>query len=162
MALTDSDHLPAPTSAFRLPRRWRAWLSSEPGAIQRMAGAAFVIRVTGAVAIFLSQILLARWIGGVEFGIYVYAWTWLQMVGDIIHLGLPLTAQRMVPEYTQRNDLDGLRGFLLGSRWVVFAAATAVAVLGAYALHALERSLDVGTIMPLYLACAALPFYPMG
>ena len=72
--------------------------------------------------------LLARWIGAVEFGIYVYAWTWLQMVGDIIHLGLPLTAQRIVPEYTQRNDLDGLRGFLLGSRWVVFAAATVVAI----------------------------------
>jgi len=79
------------------------------------------------------------------------------MVGDIIHLGLPLTAQRIVPEYTQRNDLDGLRGFLLGSRWIVFAAATVVAVLGAFAAQALERSLDVGTIMPLYLACVALP-----
>ena len=68
-----------------------------------MAGAAFVIRVTGAVVIFLSQILLAR--------------------------------------------------------WIVFAAATAVAALGAYAVNALERSLDVGTIMPLYLACVALPLY---
>src|SRR4051812_20052241 len=159
MALTDSENLPARGPTFRLPPRLKAWLSSEHGAIQRVAGGAFVIRVTGAVVIFLSQILLARWMGGVEFGIYVYAWTWLQMVGDIIHLGLPLTAQRIVPEYTQRNDLDGLRGFLLGSRWIVFAAATAVAVLGAYAVHALERSLDLGTIMPLYLACVALPLY---
>ena len=126
-----------------------------------MAGTAFVIRVTGAVVIFLSQILLARWMGGVEFGIYVYAWTWLQMVGDIIHLGLPLTAQRTIPEYTQRNDLDGLRGFLIGSRWIVFATATMVAVLGALAVHALEPSLDRGTIMPLYLACVALPLYPV-
>ena len=122
MALTDSENLPPQAPTFRLPPRLRAWLGSEHGAIQRMAGGAFVIRVTGAVTIFLSQVLLARWIGGVEFGIYVYAWTWLQMVGDIIHLGLPLTAQRIVPEYTQRNDLDGLRGFLLGSRWLVFAA----------------------------------------
>ena len=99
--------------------------------------------------------------GGVEFGIYVYAWTWLQMVGDIIHLGLPLTAQRIIPEYTQRNDLDGLRGFLIGSRWIVFASATMVAVLGAFAVHALEPSLERGTIMPLYLACVALPLYPV-
>ena len=127
MALTDSENLPPRASAFRLPARVRAWLSSEHGATQRMAGTAFVIRVAGAVVIFLSQILLARWMGGVEFGIYVYAWTWLQMVGDIIHLGLPLTAQRTIPEYTQRNDLDGLRGFLIGSRWIVFAAATTVA-----------------------------------
>ncbi len=161
MALTDSENLASLASSFRLPTRLRAWLSSEHGAIQRMAGGAFAIRVTGAVVIFLSQILLARWIGGVEFGIYVYAWTWLQMVGDIIHLGLPLTAQRIVPEYTQRNDLDGLRGFLLGSRWVVFAAATMTAALGAFSVHTLEQSLDVGTIMPLYLACIALPLYPV-
>ena len=115
MALTDSQRPPR-ASAFRVPARLQAWLASERGAIQRMAGGAFAIRVTGAITIFLSQILLARWMGSVEFGIYVYAWTWLQMVGDIIHLGFPLTAQRTIPEYTQRDDLDGLRGFLLGSR----------------------------------------------
>ena len=124
MALTESENLSPRASVFRLPERVRAWLSSEHAATQRMAGNAFIIRVTGAVIIFLSQILLARWMGGVEFGIYVYAWTWLQLVGDIIHLGLPLTAQRAIPEYTQRNDLDGLRGFLVGSRWIVFSAAT--------------------------------------
>src|SRR6476646_9198233 len=155
MALTDTPKITASGYAVGLEPRLRAWLSGEHGAIQRMAGGAFVIRVIGAVVIFLSQILLARWIGGVEFGIYVYAWTWLQMVGDIIHLGLPLTAQRIVPEYTQRNDYDGLRGFLLGSRWIVFTAATAIAVLGAYAVYGLERSLDAGNIMPLYLACVA-------
>jgi O-antigen/teichoic acid export membrane protein len=161
MALTDSENLRPRASAFRLPARVQAWLSSEHNATQRMAGNAFVIRVAGAVIIFLSQILLARWMGGVEFGIYVYAWTWLQMVGDIIHLGLPLTAQRAIPEYTQRNDLAGLRGFLVGSRWIVFAAATSIAVAGAFAIHALEHSLETGTIMPLYLACIALPLYPV-
>jgi len=160
MALTDSD--PPPRAlAFRVPARLRAWVASEHGATQRMAGTAFVIRVTGAITIFLSQILLARWMGSAEFGIYVYAWTWLQMVGDIIHLGLPLTAQRTIPEYTQRDDLDGLRGFLLGSRWIVFAAATMIAAAGAIAVHGLEQSLDSGAIMPLYLACVALPLYPL-
>ncbi|MEA2982880.1 MAG: hypothetical protein QOF09_4703 [Alphaproteobacteria bacterium] len=161
MALTDSKHLPPRAFSFRLPARLQAWLASEHGATQRMAGTAFIIRVTGAVVIFLSQILLARWMGGVEFGIYVYAWTWLQMVGDIIHLGLPLTAQRYVPEYTQRNDLDGLRGFLVGSRWIVFAAGTTAAVIGAIAVHGLEQRLETSTIMPLYLACVALPLYPI-
>jgi O-antigen/teichoic acid export membrane protein len=161
MALTDSQNLSRRASAFRLPARVQAWLASERGATQRMAGNAFAIRVTGAAVIFLSQILLARWMGGVEFGIYVYAWTWLQMVGDIIHLGLPLTASRAIPEYTQRNDMDGLRGFLVGSRWIVFAAATTVAAIGAFIVHSVEQSLDTGTIMPLYLACVALPLYPM-
>ena len=159
MALTDSEDLPSRAPTLRLPPRVQAWLSSEHGATQRMAGSAFIIRVTGAVIIFLSQILLARWMGGVEFGIYVYAWTWLQMIGEIAHLGLPLTAQRTVPEYTQRNDLDGLRGFLVGSRWIVFATATTVAIAGAIAVHWLDLERD--TVMPLYLACVALPLYPV-
>lgn len=161
MTLTDTKDLTSRAPALRLRRRVKVWLSAEHAAAQRMAGAAFIIRVTGAVAIFLSQILLARWMGGVEFGIYIYAWTWLQMIGDIVHLGLPLTAQRIIPEYTQRNEPDGLRGFLIGSRWVVFASATLVAVIGAFAVHALTPVLDRGTIMPLYLACIALPLYPV-
>ena len=99
--------------------------------------------------------------GGFEFGIYVYAWTWLLLVGDIIHLGLPLTAQRTIPEYTQRGELDRLRGFLIGSRWIVFAVGNhgrdARRARGALA----RASLDRGTIMPLYLACVALPFYTL-
>ena len=36
-----------------------------------MAGMAFAIRVASAGVTFLSQIALARWMGGFEFGIYV-------------------------------------------------------------------------------------------
>ncbi|MEX2033848.1 MAG: lipopolysaccharide biosynthesis protein, partial [Xanthobacteraceae bacterium] len=148
-------------AVFRLPARVQAWLAGEHAAAQRMAGAAFAIRVGGAAIIFLSQVLLARWMGGFEFGIYVYAWTWVLLVGDIIHLGLPITAQRYVPEYTQRGEFDRLRGFLSGSRWVVFATGTAIAILGAIAVRTLDPWLDRHTILPLYLACVALPFYTL-
>jgi O-antigen/teichoic acid export membrane protein len=161
MALTDTSNVSVPPQAIGLQPRLRAWLSSEHAAAQRMAGMAFVIRVTGAVVIFLSQILLARWMGGVEFGIYIYAWTWLQMIADIVHLGLPLTAQRIIPEYRERNQTDWLRGFLIGSRWIVFASATLAAMLGAAAIYALTPALERGSIMPLYLACIALPLYPI-
>jgi O-antigen/teichoic acid export membrane protein len=161
MALTETHDTTAVAPAAGLRPRLQAWLASEHGAAQRMAGTAFVIRVTGAVVIFLSQILLARWMGGVEFGLYVYAWTWLQMVGDIIHLGLPISAQRTIPEYTQRQDYDSLRGFLLGSRWIVFTVASAVALIGAALVQTFASALQSDTVLPLYLACAALPFYSM-
>jgi O-antigen/teichoic acid export membrane protein len=161
MALTETKDLPARRLLFRLPARVQGWLAGEHAAVQRMAGAAFAIRVGGAAIIFLSQVLLARWMGGFEFGIYVYAWTWVLLVGDIIHLGLPITAQRYVPEYTQRGELDRLRGFLAGSRWMVFATGTAIAILGAITVHALDPWLDRHTILPLYLACVALPFYTL-
>jgi O-antigen/teichoic acid export membrane protein len=163
MALTDTPKIATASSGFAvgLQPRLRAWLSGEHAAAQRMAGMAFVIRVSGAVVIFLSQILLARWMGGVEFGIYVYAWTWLQMIAEVVHLGLPLSAQRIIPEYTERGQKDWLRGFLIGSRWAVFATATLVAMLGAAAIYALTPAIERDTIMPLYLACIALPLYPV-
>jgi O-antigen/teichoic acid export membrane protein len=165
MALTDTKDLPARRPLFRplfrLPARLQAWLAGEHAATQRMAGTAFIIRVGGAAIIFLSQVLLARWLGDDEFGVYVYAWTWVLLVGDIIHLGLPITAQRYVPEYTQRGEFDRLRGFVAASRWMVLASGVAVAAFAAALVHGLKSWLEWDTIVPLYLACIALPLYTL-
>jgi O-antigen/teichoic acid export membrane protein len=158
MALTDAENL-APRMRSRLVARARALLTGEHASMRRMAGTAFVIRVASAAVVFLSQILMARWMGSFEYGTYVYVWTWLLLIGDLVHLGLPLTAQRHIPEYTQRGALDLLRGYLIGSRWLTFGLGTAVAILGAALVHTLEGSLDSHVVMPLYLACVALPFY---
>ena len=81
MALIDANDLGAPGArpgfAARLRTRLHSWLNSEHGAAQRMAGMAFAIRVASAGVTFLSQIALARWMGGFDFGIYVAVWTWL-------------------------------------------------------------------------------------
>lgn len=103
-----------------------------------MAGISFIIRVVSAVVVFLSQILFARWMGSVEFGIYVYVWTWLLLIGDVIHLGLPMIAQNHIPRYTQRGALDDLRGFLIGSRRMVFGLGTVAALLGGATVHAVS------------------------
>jgi O-antigen/teichoic acid export membrane protein len=139
--------------------RLRALLSGEHASMRRMAGTAFIIRVASAAVVFLSQILMARWMGSFEYGTYVYVWTWLLLVGDIVHLGLPLSAQRVIPEYTQRGAFDLLRGYLIGSRWLTFGLATAAAVLGAAVVYSIAGALDRQVVMPLYLACVALPFY---
>jgi O-antigen/teichoic acid export membrane protein len=117
--------------------------------------------VASAGVVFASQIFLARWMGSFEYGEFVYVWTWLLLVGDLIHLGLPLTGQRQIPEYTQARALERLRGYLSGAPWLTFGLGTLAAVLGALAVHVMERRLDRGVVMPLYLACAALPFYAL-
>jgi len=161
MALTDANELPERSLFFRLKAQVQSRLSIEHAPAQRMAGTAFVIRVASATVVFVSQILMARWMGSFEYGNYVYVWTWLLLVGDIVHLGLPLTAQRHIPEYIQRNSLDLLRGYLIASRWLTFGLATAAAIIGAAMVYAVEGSLDRHVVMPLYLACAALPFYAL-
>jgi O-antigen/teichoic acid export membrane protein len=132
---------------------------SDSSLARRLAGAAFLIRVVSALLAYLSQILLARWMGDFEFGIYVYVWTWVLLLGGMVDLGLGSAAQRFIPEYTEHKSHDLLRGFLSRSRWLAFIISTACAAAGALGVTLLAPSLDRYTIVPLYIACAALPIY---
>ena len=90
-------------------------LEAEHLLVQRLAGTVFLIRVASALLAFGSQILFARWMGSFEFGIYVYVWTWVLLLGQAIDLGLGTAAQRFIPEYRQRGLLALLRGFVCGA-----------------------------------------------
>jgi O-antigen/teichoic acid export membrane protein len=126
---------------------------------QRQAGMAFVIRVVAAGLVFISQVVLARWMGRFEFGIYVYVWTWLVLLGGLMPLGVSIAAQRFIPEYTERGDFDRLRGFLRGSRWLCFGLGSAGALIGVALIWLLQNQLATYYILPFVLACACLPAY---
>ena len=135
---------------------------SETALARRLAGTAFIIRVIAAVAAFASQILLARWMGGFEFGIYIYAWTWVLMIGGMVDLGLGSASQRLIPEYTEHREFALLRGYLAGSRWLALAIAFAISAAGAALVTAAAPHLDAETLIPLYLSCAGLPAFGLG
>lgn len=142
-----------------------AWLRaqladrSERSLVRRLAGAAFLVRMISALLAFLSQIVLARWLGGHEFGIYVYAWTWLLMVGGIVDLGLGSASQRFIPEYSEHKQWALLRGFLYGSRWLALLIASGIGAAGVLGVVLFARYLGAGTVAPLCLAAAALPAF---
>ena len=93
---------------------------------QLVAGKVFLVRVGSALLALVSQVLLARWMGSFEFGIYIYVWTWVLMIGALSDVGLSSAARRFIPEYTELKSFDRLRGFLAGSRWLAFGIATAI------------------------------------
>jgi O-antigen/teichoic acid export membrane protein len=168
LALTQSEPArPWLTLAWRrLSARMTARLAARLGGselmlIQRLAGTVFLIRVVSALLAYGSQVLFARWMGSFEFGIYVYVWTWVLLIGQALDLGLATAAQRFVPEYREHGRFDHLRGYLFGSRCVAVGVAILVAIVCAVLVRLLQPWLDDYTVIPLYLACAALPAYAL-
>ena len=165
MALTGSEQasrLPARTSLFGSWSQLKARiLDAEHLLVQRLAGTVFLIRVGSAIFAFGSQVLFARWMGTFEFGIYVYVWTWVLMVGQAIDLGLGTAAQRFIPEYRDRSMLALLRGFVSGSRWLAVGIAIGIAALAAGFVRLIEPWLADYMVLPLYLACITMPAYAL-
>ena len=167
MASISSEHASRSRIFFRAP--WRnfagaaEWLrvpfagGSDSSLARRLAGTAFLIRVVSALIAFVSQIVLARWLGGFEFGIYVYVWTWVLLLGGMVDLGLGSASQRFIPEYIEHERFALLRGYLRGSAWLAAGIATAIAAAAALAVKALSPHIAPGTVVPLYLGCVALP-----
>jgi O-antigen/teichoic acid export membrane protein len=165
LTLTGSHY--ASGAAAGLPLRWlrsRLGMGSAEAdhrLVQRLAGTVFMIRVASAVLAYGSQVLLARWMGSFQFGVYVYVWTWVLLIGQPLDLGLGTAAQRFIPEYRENGMLDRLRGFLSGSRWIALAIAAGMAAACALGVRLLTPWLDDYLIVPLYLACISLPAYAL-
>jgi O-antigen/teichoic acid export membrane protein len=154
------DSQPATALPNSLIARLKAKLaggSSEASLTRRLAGTIFVIRVLSAGLAYLSQILLARWMGGSDYGIYVYVWTWVLLLGSMMDFGISASAQKIIPEYRARGEHALLRGFLSGSRWMTFAVSSAVSLLLAGLVNLLSPWLNPGEVTPLTIGCLTLP-----
>lgn len=133
--------------------------NSDASLTKRLAGTIFIIRVLSAGLAYFSQVLLARWMGGSEYGTYVYVWTWMLLIGSMLDFGLSVGAQKIIPEYRTGGQLALLRGFLSGSRWMVLAASTVVALVFAALVKILSPWIGTAEIVPLYIGCMILPAF---
>lgn len=146
-----------------LVRKVRAMAAdgSDAALARKMAGAAFLIRVGSAGLAYLSQIILARWMGGHEYGVYVYVFTWVLVIGGVASLGLPATAQRFLPEYAEQGRDDLLRGYLVEGRILAYALGGIWAAVGAGLVWLFREHLSDYTVIPLVLAALCVPLHVM-
>ncbi|BCH22733.1 oligosaccharide flippase family protein [Mesorhizobium sp. L-8-3] len=135
--------------------------ADERGEASRMSVIAFAIRVVSAAIAFLSQVLLARWMGGFEYGIFVLVWTAMILAGNLSCLGFHTSVIRFVPEYREKGMLPELRGVLVASRLVVLLASTVFAALGIAGVHVLSAAIEPYYVVPFILGMICLPMIAM-
>src|SRR4051812_25386831 len=161
VAVMDARNEPASTGlAARLKARLAVFGGSgEASLTRRLAGTIFLIRVLSAGLAYLSQILLARWMGGSDYGTYVYVWTWVLLLGSMLDFGIASSAQKIIPDYRSSGQQALLRGFLSGGRWLTLATSSIAALLLAGLIALLSPWIEASERMPLYIGCLTLPAF---
>ena len=97
--------------------------------------------------------------GGSDYGVYVYVWTWVLLLGSMMDFGISASAQKIIPEYRTRGEHALLRGFLSGSRWMTFAVSSVVSLGLAGIVKSLSPWIDANAVVPLYIGCLTLPAF---
>ena len=128
---------------------------------QRNAILAFGVRCLSAGLLYLSQIVLARWMGGFQYGIYVFVWTWVLILGGLAHLGLNVTAIRLTPVYRETGEIDKLRGLIRGARMIAFGSGTIIMLLGVAGIWFFKPYIESYYVLPMYLALVCVPLFAL-
>jgi O-antigen/teichoic acid export membrane protein len=98
--------------------RLKLWIKRQPDfliTLIRGAGVALSMQIISIGTIYASQILLARWMGVTEYGIYDFGIALSLSLAFLSGLGLPTAVLRFIPEYRIKQDWAHLRGIIRGS-----------------------------------------------
>ena len=119
----------------------------------------FGCRVTGAVLTFVVQLLLARFMGATELGIYVLAFSWLILISTLSSVGYSEATIRFVGHYLAHSDHSRLHGYVRRGQQINAAASVSFAGLGLLLIMVFRGWIADDQIMPFTIAMLCIPFY---
>ncbi|MEO3389330.1 lipopolysaccharide biosynthesis protein [Mesorhizobium sp. CAU 1741] len=129
----------------------------ERGQAGRTSLVAFAIRIVSAVIALASQVLMARWMGSFEYGLFVLVWTTMIIVGNLSCFGFNTSIIRYIPEYRALGRLADLRGVMATSRLFVLATSSLITGLGLCGVWYFSAAFENYYIVPFYLGIVCLP-----
>ena len=145
--------------ARQIVARFRTLLGGEGDFASVLRGAELVviIRVLASAVGFASVILLARWMGSSQYGLYSFAIAWMVLLAQSATLGLPGAAVRFVAQYAAANDWPHVAGFMKVSSLVAFGCGALLAILAIGTVLVFKSYLDPAYVAPTTVALAGIP-----
>src|SRR3970040_1090867 len=96
----------ASLTPIRSVRRLTAHVAAHPDldVVLRGAGVVFAIQIVGAALSYFALVLLARWIGAGQYGVYDFYISLATIIALPAGLGFPASAVRFVAQYRESGD----------------------------------------------------------
>jgi O-antigen/teichoic acid export membrane protein len=132
-----------------------------PGRHTVGAAMALAIRIVSAAIAFLSQILLARWLGADDFGVLAALLVWVNVLGTVSTLGFATSVLRFLPQYLTEAALPLARGFHRTGMLIALLAGTAITALGLLLLAGFPTLLAAPYAGPARMALLSLPAFAL-
>jgi O-antigen/teichoic acid export membrane protein len=129
--------------------------------VVRAAGLVMGIRVAGAAIALLSQVLLARWMGAFEYGVYAYVWVWVIILGILAPMGFGTSTLRFVPEYRVNAKWRRLAGILDASWRVVLVLGLGFMTAGLLGIAAFRNVIEPYYLVPFIVAMLCVPGFAL-
>ncbi|MGW5958734.1 lipopolysaccharide biosynthesis protein [Methylorubrum thiocyanatum] len=119
----------------------------------------FAVRIGAAGFAYGAQVLMARMMGGGEYGIFATVWVWIAILGHTATFGLSQGACRFLPADQATGRLDSVRGFLLGGALASLGSGLALSLAG-LAVALLQGGLLAGPYgTPILVAALVVPLF---
>lgn len=119
--------------------------------------ASLSLRVAGIVLIFGLQVLLARYLGVDEYGVYIYVLAWFEILLLLGVMGWETAALRFVPEYQSPEQRPLRWGYIRSAMIVPLVASVAIALAVALSTLLLREPLNARYALVIIAGGVMLP-----
>ena len=149
------------SALMKIQSRVRAVIGKDLLSLVNDAAFLFLCRVSGAVIVLVTQVLLARWMGPEQLGQYVFAFSWCIFLSVIAGLGFPRAAARFIGQGLVHNRDDLVRGYIRRQKQIGIIVSLVIAAIGFWVLMTtggIRLGVNGGALL---IAMFAVPVFTM-
>ena len=149
------------TFAVRLRKLWGGQGSLRQHLAQAAAGSA-ALALSSKLLMLLTSVLLARWMGAADYGVYATAMALVLLLTVPTGLGLPTLVVRLLASYGVHQQWGLMRGLLVRGNQAVLGASLVMALIAGAVIWGLGDQLGFAHTAVYVLAMALIPLTALG